>query len=79
MQHDRYRYFRMVLDGIWNEYLHEADEECYRELEKAVERLKEKEGVTEELKNVNLILWIGRVNNIIARAEEAVLREIIYV
>ncbi|MBD5545513.1 MAG: TnpV protein [Lachnospiraceae bacterium] len=44
-ENDRHRYFRMVLDGTWNEYLHEVDEECYRELEMAVKRTKEKEGV----------------------------------
>lgn len=79
MKNDRHRYFRMVLDGTWNEYLHEVDEECYRELEIAVKRIREKEGVTEDLKNENPMLWVGKVNDIIARAEEEILREIIYV
>lgn len=79
MKNDRHRYFGMVLDGTWNEYLHEVDEECYRELEMAVKRIKEKEGVTEALKNENTMLWVGKVNNIMARAEEEILREIIYV
>lgn len=79
MKHGRHRYFKMVLDGIWNEYLHRVDEECYREMEKAVKRIEEKEGVTEDLKNENPMLRIGKVNNIMARVEEAILREIIYV
>ena len=79
MKNNRHRYFGMVLDGTWNEYLHGVDEECYRELEMAVERIKEKEGVTEDLKNEDPILWVGKVNNIMARAEEEILREIIYV
>lgn len=36
MENDRHRYFRMVLDGMWNKYLHGVNEECYRELEMAV-------------------------------------------
>ena len=79
MKNDRHRYFGMVLDGTWNEYLHGVDEECYRVLEMAVKRIKEKEGVTEALKNENPMLWVGKVNNIMARAEEEILREIIYV
>ena len=79
MKNDRHRYFRMVLDGTWNEYLYGVDEECYRELEMAVKRIKEKEGVTEDLKNEDPMLWVGQVNNIMARVEEEILREIIYV
>lgn len=79
MKYCRHRYFRMVLDGTWNEYLHGVDEECYRELEMAVKRIKEKEGITEDLKNENPMLWVGKVNNIMVRAEEEILREIIYV
>lgn len=45
----------------------------------AVKRIKEKEGVTEGLKNENPMLWVEKVNNIMARAEEEILREIIYV
>lgn len=79
MEYERHRYFEMVLAGTWNEYLHEVDEECYRELEMAVKRIKEKEGITENLKNENPMLWVGKVKNIMARAEEEILREIIYV
>ena len=79
MENDRHRYFEMVLDGTWNEYLHRVNKECYRELEMAVIRIKEKEGITETLKRENPMLWVGKVNNIMARAEEEILREIIYV
>lgn len=48
-------------------------------MEMAVKRIKEKEGVTEDLKSENSMLWGGKVNNIMARAEEEILREIIYV
>ena len=39
-----------------------------------VERMKMKEGVTEELKAKDQMKWVGRMNNIRARAEEMVVR-----
>ena len=53
-----------------NQYLHDVDEECHREVELAVKRIMEKEGVTEQLKNENPLKWVQRVNGIKARVEE---------
>ena len=44
MKYQRREYLKMLLDGTWNQYLHEADEECHREVELAVKRIMEKEG-----------------------------------
>lgn len=38
----------------------------------------EKEGVTERLKADDQMLWVRRMNNIRARAEEIVLNDMIY-
>lgn len=43
------------------------------------EYLKEKQGVIEQLKAENQMLWVGKMNNIIACAEEVVVREVVYV
>ena len=43
-----------------------------------VNQLTEKEGVTEQLKADNQMLWVARMNNIRNRAEEIVYQEIIY-
>ena len=48
-------------------------------LDRIVEQMKEKQGVTEKLKSENQMLWVGRMNNIMACAEEIVVREIVYV
>lgn len=69
----------LLLDGKLNEYLHEIDEECYEMLDRIVEQMKEKQGVTEELKAENQMMWVGKMNNIIACAEEVVVREVVYV
>ena len=69
----------LLLDGKLNEYLHEIDEECYEMLDRIVEQMKVKQGVTEQLKAENQMLWVGKMNNIIACAEEIVVREVVYV
>ena len=43
-----------------------------------VEQMAERKGVTEQLKAQNQMLWVRRINNIRARAEEIVMEEIIY-
>ena len=72
-------YMELLLDGKLNEYLHEIDEECYEMLDQIVEQMKEKQGMTEKLKAENQMLWVGRRNNIMACAEEIVVREMVYV
>ena len=70
-------YMELLLSGKLNEYLHEVDEECHKMLDQLVEQMKEKQGVTEQLKAENQMLWVGRMNNIIACAEEIVVREVV--
>ena len=43
----------LLFDGRLNEYLHEIDEECYEMRDRLVEKMKEKQGVTEQLKAEN--------------------------
>ena len=64
----------LLLEGKLNEYLHDIDEECYEMLDRIVEQMKVKQGVTEQLKAENQMLWVGKMNNIIACAEEVVVR-----
>ena len=72
-------YMGLLLDGKLNEYLHEIDEACYEMRDRLVEKMKEKQGVTEQLKAENQMLWVGKMNNIIACAEEVVVMEVVYV
>ena len=76
----RHRYYmELLLEGKLNEYLHEIDEECYEMLDRIEEQMEEKQGVTEQLKAENQMLWVGKMNNTIACAEEIVVREVVYV
>lgn len=74
----RHRYYmEMLLEGKLNEYLHGVDEECHGLLDRLVEQMKERQGVTEQLKAENQMLWVGKMNNIISCAEEIVVREVV--
>lgn len=75
----RSEYIRLLLDGKLNEYLYEVDEECHARVEMLVEQMKAEAGITEELKVVNQMKWVGLINNLRITAEEIVRREIIYV
>ena len=69
----------LLLEGRLNEYLHEIDEECYEMRDRLLEQMKENQGVTEKLKAENQMMWVGKMNNLIACAEEIVVREVVYV
>ena len=71
-------YVKLLLSGELNQYLHEFEEECNEMMDLIVERTKMKAGVTEELKAKDQMKWVGMMNNIRARAEEMVVREIVY-
>lgn len=70
MKSRRHEYLKMLMDGAWNQHLHDVDEECHREVELAVKPIMEKEGVMEQLKKENPLEWVRRVNGIKVRVEE---------
>ena len=51
----------------------------YEMLDRLLEQMKKKQGVTEQLKSENQMLWVRRMNNIVASAEEIVMRDVVYV
>ena len=63
-EYHRALYLELLLDGNLNEYLHQTDEECYQMMERLVEQMKAKQGVTEQLKSENQMQWVGMMNNI---------------
>lgn len=77
-EHHRTRYLELLLSGKLNEYLHEVEVECYEMEELLIEQMKKVQGVTEQLKAENQMVWVGRMNNIRSSAEEVVLHELVY-
>ena len=47
-------------------------------MERLKEQMKEKQGVTEQLKAENQMLWVGMCNNFRHSAEKVVPKEIVY-
>ena len=76
-EHRKELYLELVLAGKLNEHLHQIDEECNQMMDRLVEQVKERQGVTEELKLQNQMAWVGRMNNIRACAEEIMEKEIV--
>ena len=68
----------LVLSGqLWT-YLADLNEQAQERLSLIVEQMKASEGVTEELKAADQMVWVGAMNSIRSRAEEIILREMIY-
>ena len=59
-------------------YLADIDKQAEDMFFRLVKQLAEKEGVTEQLKAENQMLWVKRMNNIRNRATEIVNAELIY-
>ena len=60
-------------------YLADIDEQAEDMFFRLVKQLAEKEGITDQLKADNQMLWVKRMNNIRNRAEEIVNNELILV
>lgn len=68
----------LILSGqLWT-YLSDLNDQAQERLSLIIEQMKASEGVTEELKAANQMAWAGAMNSIRNRAEEIILREMIY-
>ena len=69
----------LLLSGkLWS-YLSDLNGQAQDRLERMIDQMKMAEGVTEELKAVDPMAWIQRMNNTRARAEEIIREELIFV
>ena len=77
-EHKPIQYNCLLLSGkLWT-YLADLNEQAQDRLEQMVHQMKMAEGVTEELKAADPMAWVGAMNNIRNRAEEIILRELVY-
>lgn len=76
--HRRGIYSGLLLSGELKEHLLMIQEQAEEMFDLLVEQMAKQEGVTEQLKAQEQILWVQRMNGIRARAEEIVREEIIY-
>ena len=76
--HRRGIYSGLLLSGELKKHLLMIQEQAEEKFDLLVEQMAKREGVTEQLKAKNQILWVKRMNNIQERAEEIVREEIVY-
>ena len=77
-EHHPLRFNHLVLEGqLWT-YLADLNEQAQRRLQLIIRQMQETESVNEELKAYDQLAWVRAMNNIHNRAEEIILRELIY-
>lgn len=72
-------YTIMFVNGTLNSHLKETQEIVQERINIIVEQLKERNNLTEEIKNTNQLYWVGMMNNFKNTAEEIIYKELIYV
>lgn len=78
-EHKKVEYSIMLLDGTLNEQLKEIQEIATERVEQIIKQLKLKSNLTENMKDTDMLYWVGTMNSIKEQAEEIVLNELIYV
>ena len=77
-EHHPIQYTNLVLScRLWT-YLADLNEQAQERLDRIIQQMKEAEGGTEALKAADPMAWVRRMNSIRNRAEEIILREMIY-
>jgi phage tail sheath gpL-like len=77
-RHQRGVYTDLLMSGKLSEHLLEIDVTAVERSEFIVKQMMAAEGVTEQVKAENPMLWVQRVSNIRNRADEIIQNELIY-
>ena len=77
-EHRPAMYSLYMLEDRLTAHLNAVDDEAQERMGILMRQMMEKQGVTEELKARDQMVWVGVVNNIRNAAEEIVLKELIY-
>lgn len=77
-ENHRVIYYNLLTQSKLNSYLHKVDIRAKEQYDSLVKQLAENQGITEQLKADNQLLWVQKMNNIANQAREIVYNEIIY-
>ena len=77
-QHRRALYTELLVSGRLTGYLADLNEQAETMFLRLIDKMAACEGVTEQLKAQNQLLWVQRMNNIQDRAIEVVNNDLIY-
>lgn len=76
--HRKVTYTSLLTSGKLNSYLADIDEQAQELFSRLVKGMSEKQGVTEQLKATDQMLWVKRMENIRNAAAEIINSELIY-
>lgn len=77
-QHHRVRYYNLLTSGKLNGCLADINRQAEGMYSRLVKQMAEAEGVNEELKSTDQMVWVQRMNNIRNRVSEIISEELIY-
>lgn len=77
--HRKVLYYNLLTSGKLHSHLADTEEQARQLFSRLVKQYAEKEGVTEQLKATDMLLWVQKMNNISNRVTEIINNEIIYV
>ena len=76
-EHRRAIYINLKTSGELTHHLNEIDREANEMWRLLIEQMAQAQGITEQLKEEDQMVWVGAMNNIQNAAEEVVLRDMI--
>lgn len=71
-------YYNLLTSGNLNSYLHNVNIRTKEQYDLLVKQFAENQGVSEQLKAENQILWVQKLNNIANQAKEIIYDRIVY-
>lgn len=71
-------YYSMLYQMILADYLETVDKHATEMYDRLVKEFAEKQGVTEELKVKNQMLWVQKMNNISDKVREIIFADVIF-
>ena len=77
-KHSKAFYNKMLTERTLYDYLLQLDHDAEDTFKRLIKQMAEREDVTEQLKAINQMAWVGKMNNIRQRATEIVNSELIY-
>ena len=78
-EHKKTEYTIMIIEGTLDNHLKEIQETAKKRADILIKQFAEQDNINEELKARNQLEWVQLMNNCKNRAEEIVLKELIYV
>ena len=74
-EHKKADYSIMLLDGTLNTHLKEIQEQATSRVEQIIKQLKDNSDLTEEMKNTDMLYWVGTMNKNLREVKDDLLKE----